>query len=174
LSFSKRAICASTPLSCRSSRRIIRRTEGSGFLFLFLMRESKASIFSAVYERINRLSATDACECAPKTHLLLWMVTVTEPEGLSLSGTRHSVNFLLTYVGLSQSPCCIQTRSRSPNQRCAFCTARGACLETRREHPKRPTISVAGTVGGTAGPTTGTVTPLTKENYRSRSHEKDR
>ena len=59
----------------------------------------------------ERLSATAACEYASKTHLLLWVVTLTDPEGLGLSGTRHNVNFLLTYVSLSQSPCFIQTRS---------------------------------------------------------------
>ncbi len=34
--------------------------------------------------------------------------------------------------------------------------------------------SVAGLTRGTAGLTGGTVTPFTKENYRSRSHQKDR
>jgi hypothetical protein len=34
--------------------------------------------------------------------------------------------------------------------------------------------SVGGTVGGTAGPIPGTVMPLTKENYRLRSDERDR
>ena len=34
--------------------------------------------------------------------------------------------------------------------------------------------SVAGPMGGTAGPTSGTVTNLTKENYRLRSDERDR
>ncbi len=33
---------------------------------------------------------------------------------------------------------------------------------------------VAGPIGGTDGPITGTVTALTKENYRLRSDEKDR
>jgi hypothetical protein len=34
--------------------------------------------------------------------------------------------------------------------------------------------SVAGTMGGIAGPMTGTVTPLTQENYHLRSDVRDR
>jgi hypothetical protein len=45
-----------------------------------------------------------------------------------------------------------------------------AFMSWRPDQPK----SVAGLTTGTAGLTTGTVTPLTKENYRSRSHQKDR
>jgi hypothetical protein len=59
----------------------------------------------------ERLSATAACEYTPESHSLLWAVTLTEPEGPGLSGTRHNVNFLLTYVSLPQPPCSIQTRS---------------------------------------------------------------
>ncbi|KFG70375.1 hypothetical protein JH26_04910 [Microvirga sp. BSC39] len=42
-----------------------------------------------------------------------------------------------------------------------------------RWHPEKEK-SVAGLMGGTVGLTTGTVTALTKENYRPRSDERDR
>ncbi len=45
-----------------------------------------------------------------------------------------------------------------------------AFMSWRPDPPK----SVAGLTRGTAGLTGGTVTPFTKENYRSRSHQKDR
>jgi hypothetical protein len=45
-----------------------------------------------------------------------------------------------------------------------------AFMSWRPDQPK----SVAGLTTGTAGLTGGTVTPFTKENYRPRSHQKDR
>ena len=111
-SFSRRAICASTDLSCCSSRARRRRLEESGDRFLAGIRHPKVcGDTSFLRMRSKRLLAHQWMLLCPRDLFVLCSSEAYAAERLGLLGTRHSGNFSLTYVDLSQR--CRRSRRNS-------------------------------------------------------------